>query len=269
MGTLAYILSPKLSDAGVVQTGSTTVENGGVANVQNLQPRLRTVFTSGSCYIEGDLGATYSLDSLCIGFINSQDEDDTFRVRVKNSYPVTSSPLYDSTDKAIWNPGSDLSAFYEVHRQYEFGGVFSARYWRVDFNCSIPVEVGRLFVGLKVEPVHTVNVIENDSDEPVSESIDLGGQRTRRPMGGAVRSVHLEWPTVTKQESLAYISEFAAERGSGRDFMIAAVHGDDEIVAPMQYVWVGCGKFKVRTNSLTQNRSATLDLIEMAPVRMR
>lgn len=267
--TLAYLLSPKASDAGTVSTASTTVANAGVINVQNIQPRLRTVFTSGSCHIEFDFGVSIPINALCIGYINSQSAADTFQVRLKNTYPVTTSPLKDTGSVPLWQPGSNLAAYYEIHRQYELDAIYTVRYARVDFNCSLPVEIGRLFPGLRVEPEHTVSVIEPDQDEPVAETIDLGGQRTRRPMGGAVRSVHLEWPTLTKSESLSYLTEFMAERGSSKDFMVAAVYGAEEITAPMQYVWLGCGKYKTRQNTLTKNRSATLDVGEMAPVRMR
>lgn len=266
MASLAYILSPKLSDRAVL-TGSATVGNSPISNVQNSKPRSRAIFTSGSCFIEGDLGAEYPIDGFAVGFINSSSSSDTIQFRGKLTYPVTSSPSINNL-ASCWPSGSDLSAFSEIHKQMEVEtAAVPIRYFRFDFNCATAVQLGRILVGKRVEPEHSVNAFSMDASEPIAATVDMGGQETRQPMGGARRSLHLEWPAVSHIESLGRIYELMLERGSARDYMVSLNHGED-IISPMAYVYLGYGQLKIPYATLTQQFSVHLDLVEMAPLRM-
>jgi hypothetical protein len=266
MTSLAYILSPKLSDAATL-TGSGTVANSGIDNLQSPQPRIRTIFTSGSCYVEGDFGLAVVVDTLAVGYMTSLASTDTIRFRCKNSYPVTSSPLID-VSFPIWPTGSDLSAYYDKHRQMEFTQQ-TARYFRVDFSCSAAPEIGRLIVGRRIEPLNTITSWANDILEPVTATIDFSNQETRRPVGGPRRTVHLEWPpALSKTEALGRLTETILERGLSKDYLVALAHGDDETISPMSYVYLGCGTIKAPFNTLNHNFHVSVDLTEMAPLRM-
>lgn len=267
MTSLAYLLPPKWSDAAVL-TSSATLANSPIGNVQNPQPRIRTIFTSGACFIEGDFGVARTINSYFLGFITSLSSADTRRFRCKNSYPVTSSPLIDISS-TIWPTGSNLSAYKDKHCQVEFAQQ-TARYFRIDLSCSVAPEISRLVVGKRIEPVNSVMAWTADASEPVIGTIDYGNQETRRSVGSR-RMVHLEWPpALSKLESLgsASIYELLLERGVAKDYVVALNHGDDEIISPMAYIYVGCGLLKVPFNTLNHLFSATLDLTEMAPLRM-
>lgn len=268
MPNLAYLLSPKISDR-YVMTGAPTLSGGDISNLQNPRPRSRAVFLSSYAYIEQDLGAPFPMDSISIAFINSIASTDVFQWRAGLVYPATTTPLIDSGVQTIWPAGSDLSAFAEVHRQYEHPTTQSVRYLRVDISCSQAIQMGRLFWGKRVEPLNSVSAWSLDATEPIAATVDLGGEETRRPMGGARRSVHMEWPGLTKPEALGPIYELLLERGSSRDYMAAMTGGGQEVVSPMAYVYVGCGQIKTVQNTFTHIWSASLDMVEMAPLRMR
>lgn len=266
--SLAYLLSTKIGDKATL-VGSSTVANSGVENLLDPLPRIRTIFSSGSCYVEGDLGAAYTLDSFFLGYITSLSSSDTFRLRIKNSYPVTSSPLYDSTPLTIWHTGADHSLYKDKHRQLEFTEV-TARYFRIDFNCSVAPEVGRYTIGKRVEPAQTVRTWETGGTEPVLSTFDMGNQDGRRSTGGIVRGIKMEWPLVSKVEGLGQIYPLMLERGLTKDFVASMVHGDDtdEADSPLSRLYIGCGALRVVFNSSSQLYSATLEMSELAPLRM-
>lgn len=266
MTSLAYLVSPKVSDLASL-TGSITVANSPISNLQKPQPRIRTIFTSGSCFVEGDLGANFTLNTLFIGYINALASTDTFRFRASLVYPPTSSPLVDSTALTIWPTGSALFWYNQKHRTFEHG-LTLYRYFRVDFSCSAAPSIGRLFVGLRAEPEHSVNVWVPDGEEPIASVVDLGGQEVRRPLGGSRRTIHMEWPALSKTEALGKIYELLLERGSARDFAAVLAPSQLEPTFPIAYSYLGYGKLKVIQNTLTHLFSASLDMIEAAPLKM-
>lgn len=265
MVSLGYILSPKISDRAIL-TGSATASGGGIANLQN-HASPRTVFTSGSCFIEGDLGASYTLDTLAIGFINSISSLDTFQLRLKNTYPVTSDPVLDLID-TIWPSGSDQSSFAQVHRQEEFTSQ-TVRYFRVDFNCSQNVHLRRLFIGSRIEPSQGVAAWSPDLKESFHTIESLGGSVSKRQQGGPRRTVRLEWPALEKTTALGPIYDVLLERGATKDYMVALTHGDSETLKPMAYVYIGSGSFKINHLRGLGLFSAEINLEELAPLAMR
>lgn len=269
MAKLAYLLSPKLSDAATFSS-SATVGNGGVSNLQDPRPRYRAVFSSASPYIEIDFGAATTVNALGIGFINSASASDTFQLRGKATYPVTSSPTVDSTALTIWPGGSSLSNYAEIHRAYAFNGS-SLRYWRIDFNCSQAVQIGRLLLGQRIEPAAGVSLgWVPGSREPIAATVDLGGGETRRPMGGPGRNVRVAWPKLTSTEAFASMEEMLLERGSARDFMLVVDQDAAQGVTPMPYLYIGCAPDGLETQQVTYDGTFTreLEVTELAPIRM-
>lgn len=261
----AYLLSPRWSDVATL-SGSATVGNGIVANVQNNNPQNRAVFTSGSIYIEGDFGVSRVISALGVGFLNSISGADTVRFRCKDSYPVTSSPLVDTTALAVWN-GADLSSYLDIHRSLEWNEV-SARFFRVDISCSQNVQLGRLIVGKRVEPINDISNITPGGVEPQGVNTSLSGNDFTRFQGGIKRSVKVDWLGLTKTEELRNMKEFLLERGANRDFMLSAK--SDEIIAPMAYIYIGRapGGLNLPHNGFSHIWSVSLEVFEMGPVRM-
>lgn len=266
MATRAYLLSPRWSDIATL-SGSATVGNGVVSNVQNNNPQLRAVFTGSSISIEGDFGVARVVSGMGLGFLNSISSLDTVQFRCKNSYPVTSSPLYDSTPVPVWNTGSDLSSYLEVHKSLEWDEV-TARYFRVDISCSQSVQLGRLIVGRRVEPVNDISMITPGGVEAQSLVTSLSGSDFTRFQGGMKRSVKVDWLGLTKTESLRNVNEFLLERGTNRDFMLSCA--SSEIIAPMAYIYIGRAPagLSLPHNGFTHIWSASLEVFEMGPIRM-
>lgn len=262
----AYLLSPRWSDIATL-SGSATVGNGVIGNVQNNNPQLRAVFTGSSVYIEGDFGVSRTIDSLGLGFLNSISGADTIQFRCKNTYPVTSSPLYDSTPVTVWNSGSDLSSYLEIHKSLEWDSV-TARYFRVDISCSHNVQLGRLMVGRRVEPVNDISFITPGGPEAQSIVTSLSGSDFTRFQGGIKRSVKVEWLGLTKTESFKNIKEFLLERGANRDFMLSCDSAD--IIAPMAYIYIGRSPagLNLPHNGFLHIWTANLEVFEMGPIRM-
>lgn len=268
MPNLAYLLSPRVTDAGTI-SGSATISDGDITNLQNPRPRSRAVFTLPFGFVEWDLGALYPINTFCVGYINSVSSTDVIAWHAAATYPATSSPLIMSGLLNIWNPGSDLSAYAETHRQYEHPTTHNVRYIRLDFQCSQFVQMSRAFAGVRIQPEHTVSAIEFEASEPIASVLDLGGEETRRPMGGSRRGVKMEWPALTKVEALGKVYELMMERGSARDYLAAIEPGGVETINPIAYLYLGYGALKVRYNTFSHIWSANLDMVEAAPLRMR
>jgi hypothetical protein len=268
MPNLAYILSPKKADAAII-SGSATVANSSVTFAQNPMPRSRVIFPTGNCFLEWDFGSAIPMDSFFIGFVNSRLATDTLHFRAGLNTPAYTSPLIDSGPLKFWPVGSDLSTFAEIHRGYSHPTVHNCRYARVDISCASAVQIGRAFPGLRIQPEHNVSAWGFEAQEPIAVTVDLGGEEIRRPMGGTRRSVRMEWPSLTRVEALGRIYQLLLERGSARDYMVSLRSGEGvEITSPMHGLYLGCGGLKMVFNTFTHIWSATLELTEMAPLRM-
>jgi len=235
----AFIVTPKYSDLATL-TASDAVSGAGATNLQKARPKLYWRSTSNAPYLVGDLGASRSLDTLVLGYLNAQALA-TFRLRLASTEAglTGGSPAYDSTSLDTWPSGSDLSAYALTHRLLNFTST-SATWFRVDFYFGASTvqyaKLGRLILGEKIEPATSVAFGWAASfDEPVAETVDLGGEESPRLMG-ARRTLEATWQHLTHGEH-DRLYQTLLERGSARD--LALVIDPDFTSYPMPMIAVG------------------------------
>jgi hypothetical protein len=243
---LAYIVSPKLSDAAII-TASDAVGNAGATNLQISRPRLKYRSATATPNLVLDFGAPATVDTLVHGFINGMSSD-TFTLRMAS----TQAKLTDGTaefnaanvPQPVWPVGSNLAAYDQIHRGYKLPAAQTLRWARIDYgfsgNSDGFVDMGRLILGKRIEPAVSVKAgwIPGGM-EPIAETVDLSGEESPRQMG-VKRDLQVVWHDLIQSEQNA-IYEMMLERGTAKDFALVV---DPDSVYPMPQTVVGRCKQK-------------------------
>lgn len=283
----AYLVTPRLSDSGVI-TASSSVSNASPSNLQLPRPRLFWRSTTTTPYLEIDLGASLggdqskAFDTLFHAYVNGQAHD-TFRLRTATSQSdLTIIPEYDSNDTypsgvPLWPTGSDLSAYRQIHRTFDLGSTQLERWLRIDYNFSSNtygyVQAGRIGIGKRIEPAVSVKSGWSVGvDEPVTETVDMGGEESPRVMG-AKRSLTCTWHDLTHAEQ-DHLLATLTERGSARDLLLAI--DPSEGLYPMSHLCIGRVKqvvsfpqtMKVERREEGGHFTVSITVSELAPIEM-
>jgi hypothetical protein len=244
---LAYVVSPKLSDAAII-TASDAVGGAGANNLQISRPRLKWRSTSSTPYLTLDFGTPTLLDTLVHGFVNGMSGD-TFTLRMASTQAKLTNGTAEfnaaATSNPLWPAGSNLAAYKQIHRGYRLpGSGVTLRWARIDYNFASNskgyVDMGRIVLGKRVEPAISVKAgWASGGMEPVAETVDLSGEESPRQMG-TKRDKTATWHDLTEAEKEA-LEELLLERGSAKDFALVI---DPDSIYPMGHTIIGRCKQK-------------------------
>jgi len=275
----AYLVTSRLSDSGVI-TASSSVSGAVPSNLQLPRPRLYWRSTNTTPYLEIDLLATRTYDTVFFGYVVGGIG--AFRVRdAPTQSALTSSPDYDSnvlnpSAVPLWPSGSDLSGYRQFHRTFATPVTRSNRWVRIDFNVVNPdgyVQLSRLGIGKRIEPATSVKAGWSiPSNEPVAETVDMGGEECARVMGSK-RSITCTWHNLTHAEQDSLLT-LLTERGSARDLLLAIDPSEGQY--PMSHLCLGRVKqvvsfpqtMKVERDENGEHFTVSITVSEMAPIEM-
>ena len=272
--TGSYILSPKESDDATFTTGTSTVSDAGVTNLQNARPNNRCRFSSTTAHVVIDFGSAVVRDTLVLGWVKLDASDATFQLRAATSEgDLTASPGYDSGPITVWPSGSDLSRYLRPHRSFEFIAQ-TFRWWRIDINDGSStyghIELSRLMLGERIEPDRSLpDPLSNQGEEPAPVLTSRGGEGVAQ-FRGFYNQMPASWPFITEADHANMWSTFE-ERGAHGDIALVT---KPESIYPMLYIRIG----RVTSRSISTNefvnddgdrfRSARIVVSEFAPTEM-
>lgn len=277
----AFILSPKMSDAGSI-LASSSVSNMTINNVLKARPKIFWRSGGVTAHVEGNFGSEVSIDTLFLGYIKAQ-EGDTFRLRLADTQSnLLIDPLFDSETSnpsgvSIWPLNADLSSYLLPHRVWTLPSAQLCAYYRIDFdftdNTYAYVQIARISLGKRVEPVVSVQTgWEIGGNEEVVESISMGNEETARSMG-VKRSHTVTWHDLTESERES-IYALLLERGSAKDLILAIEPMEGAYSMSRTYIGRIKRAFSFKQTALVdgsetgQHFTVTLTVEELAPTEM-
>lgn len=282
----AYIVTPKYSDTALLSANQ-QVSGAPATNLAIARPRAfwRSINDNPTLTIAFPGAAAKSVDTLILGFINPATPYDMFRMRFASSQAnLSAAPAYDTSFVSAWpyDPAVLESPYALMHRAFSFPEI--AQLWvSIEFSFSTVnqgvdpyVQMGRLILGKRIEPATSVvGGWAAGFDEPVAETVDLGGEESPRPMG-AKRSLEARWQNLDRYEHDALMAALI-ERGSSKD--LALVIDEEQTINAMPNIAVGRVKrptsiphtMAVGTDGPKADArfSLSLTVSEMAPTEMR
>lgn len=270
----AFILSPKLSDASAI-SASTSIANASAVNVLRARPKLYWRSSTNSGYLDGNFGSAKTVDTLVLGYVNAKTLFDVVQLRLASSQAnLISAPGYDSGVFNVWPLGSNLADYSKVHRVFTFPQQ-TYQWYRVDFNFALSAELyiqaSRVILGKRIEPLTSVDVgWSMGGDEPIAETIDMGGEESSRIMG-TKRTATVTWHNLLESEREQLYTTLL-ERGSAKD-LVLAIEGSEGIYA-MSRIFIGRVKQAfsfpqvMLASDGVQRFTVTLTVSELAPIEM-
>lgn len=244
------LVSPELSDA-ITLVASTEVAGFEVSRLQSQRPSLKWRPSALTGYIKGNLGAATTIRYVFLGYANAKSGS-TWRVRFATTEAnlTNGSASYDSTVIPFWPSGAaSVGTWTDKHaRWYDETGK-TATWFQIDIDHSASgdsyFEAGRLAVGTGIVllagttsgvPVFPLQLL---SQEPVVETVDMGGEASPRPRRLEVSGTIKIWG-LSDTEALGSVKPFCRARGSSKDVVID--FKPEETVYPLDYLF--CGRIK-------------------------
>lgn len=270
----AFILSPKLSDAGVI-TASTSISNAPAVNLLRARPKLFWRSTGNMASVEGTFGSTKLVDTLVMGYINGVTGVEIFLLRLASSQAnLVTAPSFEASVQSVRPVGSDVSAYAKIHRVLTFAE-HSCSWYRVDFNYNLSVhpyvQASRIIVGKRIEPLTSVGESWSmGGEEPVAETVDMGGEESSRIMG-TKRTFTATWNNLTESEREKMYTTLL-ERGSAKDLVLAIE--ESEGIYGVSRVYIGRVKHAfsfpqvMLASDGVQRFTVQITISELAPIEM-